>query len=85
MARGEWDILATDPRVGVKGNRGADERERNYGRKTKRNLVSKQLFWWEGGERVGPKGGTIEIKTFSLASYVLIASNAPSCEAEASL
>lgn len=45
----EWDILATDPRVEVKGNRGADERERNYGRKTKRNLVSKQLFWWEGG------------------------------------
>lgn len=31
LAKGEWDILATDPRVGVKGNRGADEREPNYG------------------------------------------------------
>lgn len=31
------------------------------------------------------EGGTIEIKTFSLASYVLIASTAPSCEAEDSL
>lgn len=56
LAQAEWDILATDPRAGVKGNRGADEREHNYGQKTKRNLVCKQLFWWEGGE-VGFEGG----------------------------
>lgn len=80
MDRREWDILATDPRVGVKGNRGADERERNYGQKTKRNLVSKQLFWWEVG--IVGKGSTIEIKTFSLASYVLIAASVPSCGSE---
>lgn len=48
LAKGEWDILATDPRIRVKGNKGADKREHNYGWKTKRNLVSKQLFWWEG-------------------------------------
>lgn len=53
LVQREWDILATDPRVGVKGNRGADERKRNYGQKTKRNLVSKQLFWWEAGRGSG--------------------------------
>lgn len=57
----------------VKGNRGADEREHNYGQKTKRNLVSKQLFWWEGGAG-RDEGDTIEIKTVPLVSSVLIAS-----------
>lgn len=60
----EWDILATDPRVGVKGNRGADERERNYGRKTKRNLVSKQLFCRGRGERVRLTGVQLRSRHF---------------------
>lgn len=67
LARGEWDILAADPRVGVKGNRGADEREHNYGQKTKSNLVSKQLFWWEGGLH-GGEGVHNWDQAFSLAS-----------------
>lgn len=88
LAEGEWDILATDPRSrGVKGNRGADERERNYRRKTKRKPVCKQLFWWEADRGSGWEGGTIQIKTFfSPASYVsLITSTSWSCEAEVRL
>lgn len=67
LAEGEWDILATDPQSrGVKGNRGADERERNYRPKTKSKPVCKQLFWWEAerGSGLGGGRGTIEIKTF---------------------
>lgn len=57
LAKGEWDILATDPRSrGVKGNRGADERERNYRPKTKSKPVCKQLFWWEAERGSGWKG-----------------------------
>lgn len=33
----------------------------------------------------GGKGGAVEIKTFSLASYVLITSSAPSCAAREQL
>lgn len=66
LDRREWDILATDPRVGVKGNRGADERERNYGQKTKRNLVSKQLFWWEGGAQLRSRHFPWQVMSLSL-------------------
>lgn len=49
------------------------------GERQKETLSPNNYFGGKGGEgRV--VGGTIEIKTFSLASYVLIASPAPPCE-----
>lgn len=51
------------------------------GERQKETLSPNNYFGGKGGEgRV--EGGTIEIKTFSLASYVLIAFPAPSCEAD---
>lgn len=54
------------------------------GERQKETLSPNNYFGGKGEEGRG-KGGTIEIKTFSPASYVLIASTAPSCEAEAQL
>lgn len=52
------------------------------GERQKETLSPNNYFGGKGGEgRV--EGGTIEIKTFSLASYVLIVPPAPSCEAVA--
>lgn len=87
LAEGEWDILATDPRSwGVKGNRGADERERNYRPKTKSKPVCKQLFWWEVERGFGKGGIQSRSRHFSPASFVsLITSTSWSCEAEVRL
>lgn len=48
-SRVEWDILGTDPRAGVKGNRGADERASNYGQRQKETLSPNNNFGGKGG------------------------------------
>ena len=53
-------------------------------KRQKETLSPNNYFGGKGGEGRF-EGGTIEIKTFSLASYVLIAFPAPSCEAEEQL
>ena len=50
--------------------------------KRQKETLSPNNYFGGKGKRVGWKRGTIEIKTFSLASYVLITSSTPSCEAE---
>lgn len=51
------------------------------GKRQKETLSPNNYFGGKGVEGQF-EGGTIEIKTFSLASYVLIASPVPPCEAE---
>lgn len=49
------------------------------GKRQKETLSPNNYFGGRGGRL---EGDTIEIKTFSLASYVLIGFPLPSCEAE---
>lgn len=53
------------------------------GERQKETLSPNNFFGGKGGGGGRVEGGTIEIKTFSLASYVLIVPPAPSCEAVA--
>lgn len=54
------------------------------GERQKETLSPNNYFCGKEGEGQ-VEGGTIEIKTFSRASYVVIAFMAPSCEAERAL